>query len=90
MQNKKKLRYTQWKWICRSIGLLAAILILFNYYKRGIPFVLGLVLLLITLVVAVITLRCPYCGYKLGDPPFTKLERCPHCGKELSGRNNPE
>lgn len=86
MHERKKLGYPQWKWICRGISLFAAVLLLANYYKRGVPFAIGLVLLVVALIVAVITLRCPYCGRKLGDPPFLKLKKCPHCGKDLFGK----
>ena len=44
-------------------------------------FIVGLILVIITLIYCLVVFRCPHCGSLLGTR--TIPEYCPHCGKKL-------
>ena len=44
-------------------------------------FIVGIILIVITLVYCLVVFRCPHCGSLLGTR--TIPEYCPHCGRKL-------
>jgi predicted RNA-binding Zn-ribbon protein involved in translation (DUF1610 family) len=79
------MRYHQWCWIVRGIGLLGGIVLAAGMLNNNNMFLCltGVAVLLIALAVSAAKLRCPACGKRIPEQVNMRIEVCPHCGKPL-------
>lgn len=82
------MSYNKWKWITRVIGTVGALLIVIgnNDNNMGIFKYIGFILLVIAIIIAIITLRCPNCQGTIPDALNIKFSKCPHCGYDLKNK----
>ncbi len=79
------MRYHEWCWVVRGIGLLGGIVLAAGMLNEKNIFLclIGVSFLLIALVVSAVKLRCPECGKRIPEQVHMRIEVCPHCGKPL-------
>ena len=80
----RKLPFRTHSWIA-TVAVLIGFLFLWIGKESGEAylwiFIVGLILVIITLTYSLIVFRCPHCDSLLGTRIIPK--HCPHCGKEL-------
>ena len=88
MKNRKeslqKLSLHAHSWIATAMALIGILFMgIGKTYDEGYlwAFIVGVILVVITLIYCLIVFRCPHCDSFFGTR--TIPEYCPHCGKKL-------
>ena len=83
------MSFRTWRWISLALALAGGLLLLAAFFTENFwtnPLTCaGVVMMLASVVLDAVKVRCPACGRHLGDHSPITAARCPYCDAPLDG-----